>query len=283
MNRPLLEEKFFKAFMLISTCIVVGSLALILATVFIKGIGALSIDMLIKTPQGGFYTGKEGGILNAITGSLVLSLGATVLALFLSLPLALYLNLYLRKSSRLAFSARFLLDILFGVPSIVYGAFGFIIMVFFGLRASLLAGIITVALLVVPVMTRAMDEVLKTVPFDLKEVSLALGANRLETGLKVMLRQALPGLLTAVLISFGRAISDAASVLFTAGFTDSLPYSLFQPVATLPLAVFFQLGTPFPEVQERGYASALVLTIIILAISVAVRLISRRFTKNTIK
>ncbi|WKZ32022.1 MAG: phosphate ABC transporter permease PstA [Thermodesulfobacteriota bacterium] len=283
MKRPLLEEKIFKALMLAATFIVVGSLALILATVFIKGFSALSIDMLIKTPQGGFYMGKEGGILNAITGSLVLSLGATALAFILSLPLALYLNLYLRKSSRFAFSARFLLDILFGVPSIVYGAFGFIIMVFFGLRASLLAGVITVALLVVPVMTRAMDEVLKTVPFDLKEVSLALGANRLETGLKVMLRQALPGLLTAVLISFGRAISDAASVLFTAGFTDSLPYSLFQPVATLPLAIFFQLGTPFPEVQERGYASALVLTVIILAISIAARIISRRFTKNTVK
>lgn len=283
MKRPLLKEKIFKALMLAATFIVVGSLALILATVFIKGFSALSIDMLIKTPQGGFYMGKEGGILNAITGSLVLSLGATALAFILSLPLALYLNLYLRKSSRFAFSARFLLDILFGVPSIVYGAFGFIIMVFFGLRASLLAGVITVALLVVPVMTRAMDEVLKTVPFDLKEVSLALGANRLETGLKVMLRQALPGLLTAVLISFGRAISDAASVLFTAGFTDSLPYSLFQPVATLPLAIFFQLGTPFPEVQERGYASALVLTVIILAISIAARIISRRFTKNTVK
>lgn len=283
MNKPLLEEKVVNALMLVSTFIVVGSLGAILATVFIKGINALSIDMLTKTPQGGFYMGKEGGILNAITGSLMLSLGATALALFLSLPLALYLNLYLRKSSRFALSTRFILDILFGVPSIVYGAFGFIIMVFFGLRASLLAGMITVAVLVVPVMTRAMDEVLKTVPPDLKDVSLALGANRLETGLKVMLRQALPGLFTAVLISFGRAISDGASVLFTAGFTDSLPYSLFQPVATLPLAVFFQLGTPFPEVQERGYASALVLTMIILAISIIMRVISRRFTKNTIK
>lgn len=283
MKKPLLEEKFFKALMLMSTLIVVSSLGAILATVFIKGASALSLDMLIKTPQGGFYTGKEGGILNAITGSVLLSIGATTLALFLSLPLALYLNLYLRKSSRLALSTRFILDILFGVPSIVYGAFGFIIMVFFGLRASLLAGTITVALLVVPVMTRAMDEVLKTVPHDLREVSLALGANRLETGIKVILRQALPGLLTAILISFGRAISDAASVLFTAGFTDSLPYSLFQPVATLPLAVFFQLGTPFPEVQERGYASVLVLTVIILAVSIAVRFITRRFTKNTIK
>lgn len=283
MDKRLLEEKLFKALMVISMLVVAGSLLLILATVFIKGAGALSLDMLTKTPKGGFYIGKDGGILNAIAGSLVLSLGASILAIIISLPLALYMNLYLRKTSKFAFAARFLLDILFGIPSIVYGAFGFIIMVFLGLRASLLAGIITVALLIVPVMTRGMDEVLKTVPFELKEVSLALGANRLETGWNVMLRQALPGLLTAVLIAFGRAISDAASVLFTAGFTDSLPGSLFKPVATLPLAVFFQLGTPFPEVQERGYASALVLTIIILAISIASRIITGKFTKNRVR
>ena len=155
---------------------------------------------------------------------------------------------------------RFFLDVLWGIPSIVYGAFGFILMVFFGLRASLLAGTITVALLIIPIMARSMDEVLKMIPFELKEASYALGATKLETAIKVIFRQALPGILTAIIIAFGRGIGDAASVLFTASFTDSLPYSLFKPVATLPLAIFFQLGTPFPEVQQRGYASALVLT-----------------------
>jgi phosphate transport system permease protein len=93
----------------------------------------------------------------------------------------------------------------------------------------------------------------------------------------------LPGILTAVLIAFGRGIGDAASVLFTASFTDSLPYSLFKPVATLPLAIFFQLGTPFPDVQQRGYASAVVLTIIILLVSILSRVLSKRFTKHIVK
>lgn len=283
MDRRKFEEGFFKVLMILSAVLVGGSLFLILATVFVKGFHALSLSMLIETPKGGYYLGKEGGILNAILGSIILSIGATLLAILVSLPLALYLNLYLGKRSRLALTARFFLDVLLGIPSIVYGAFGFILMVFLGLRASLLAGIITVAVLVVPIMTRSMDEVLKMVPFELREVSYSMGANRLETALKVVLRQALPGLLTAVLMAFGRAISDAAAVLFTAGFTDELPYSIIKPVATLPLAVFFQLGTPFPEVQERGYASALVLTLIILFISILSRLLTKRFTKHTVR
>lgn len=283
MDKRKIEENIFKILMIFSTFAVTASLALILATIFLKGFPALNLNMLIKTPKGGYYLGKEGGILNAILGSFILGIGATFLALVISLPLVFYLNLYLKKNSRFAFLVRFFLDVLWGIPSIVYGAFGFTLMVFFGLRASLLAGIITVALLIIPIMSRSIDEVLKMIPFELKEASYALGATRLETARRVIFKQALPGILTAVLIAFGRGIGDAAAVLFTASFTDSLPYSLFKPVATLPLAIFFQLGTPFPEVQQRGYASALVLTVIILLISIISRILSKRFAKHIIK
>ncbi len=283
MDRRKLEENIFKVLMMVSLLVVLGSLLLILGTIFFKGLPALNLDMLTKTPKGGYYLGKEGGILNAILGSLVLGLGATALALVVSLPIVFYLNLYVRKKSKFALLVRFALDVLWGVPSIVYGAFGFIVMIFLGMKASLLAGIITVALLIIPVMSRSMDEVLKMIPWELKEASFALGATKFETAVKVVFRQALPGIITAVLIAFGRGIGDAAAVLFTASFTDSLPYSLFKPVATLPLAIFFQLGTPFPEVQQRGYASALVLTVIILLISVLTRVLSKRFTKHIVK
>lgn len=277
------EENIFKCLMLCSVFIVIGSLVFILGTIFIKGFSALTFDMLTKTPRGGYYLGKEGGILNAITGSIALGIGATLLAFIMSLPLVFYLNLYLRKNSRCAFAIRFFLDVLWGIPSIVYGAFGFTVMVFFRLQASLLAAIITVALLILPIMARSMDEVLKMIPFDLTEASFAMGATRLETATKVIFKQAFAGIVTAVLIAFGRGIGDAAAVLFTASFTDSLPYSLFKPVATLPLAIFFQLGTPFPEVQERGYAAALVLAILILGVSILARIISSKFTKHVIK
>jgi phosphate transport system permease protein len=283
LNKRKIEENFFHGLMIVATLIVAGSLVAILATITIKGIAALDLNMLIKTPQGGYYAGREGGILNAIVGSLVLGVGATALAFCLSVPVAVYLNCYLRKGSRFGNFVRFLLDVLWGVPSIVYGAFGFTLMLIFHLPTSLLAGIVTVAFLVFPLMARGMDEVLKMVPFELREASYSLGATRLETALKVIVKQAYPGILTAILISFGRGIGDAASVLFTAGFSDYLPTSLLEPVATLPLAIFFQLGTPFPEVQERGYASALILTLIILGISITARIISKKFTKNVIR
>jgi phosphate transport system permease protein len=170
-----------------------------------------------------------------------------------------------------------------GVPSIVYGAFGFIIMLAFGLRASLLGGILALALLEMPIMTRAIDEVIRMMPSELEEASFAVGATRFDTAWRVALRQMLPGVITAVLLAFGRGVGDTASVLFTAGYTDRLPSSLFSPVASLPLAVFFQLGTPFPEVQGRAYAAALILTFLVLMISLGSRWLSGRLSKFIIK
>jgi len=276
------EEILFKTLMIGSTVVVLGSLVLILATVVWRGLPALNLAMVTQTPKGGYYLGKEGGILNAIVGSLYLAGGATVLSVLISLPIALYLQIYAARSRR-AELARLACDVLWGVPSIVYGAFGFIIMLWLGLRASLLGGIIALALLELPIMVRGMDEAIAMVPLALKEASFALGATRLETALKVIVRQSTPGLLTAILLAFGRGIGDAASVLFTAGYTDRLPNSLFGPAASLPLAVFFQLGTPFPAVQERAYASALVLTIIVLGLSLISRGLSKRFTKHIIR
>jgi phosphate transport system permease protein len=266
-----------------SAAAVLLSLLVILGAILWKSLPALSLSMLTRTPRGGFYLGREGGILNAIAGSLYLGLGATALAFLLSLPLALYLNVYKGRSSKTAVWTRFFLDVLWGVPSIVYGAFGFVVMLALGLRASLLAGILTVALLEFPIMCRAIDEVMRLVPRELKEASASLGATRFETALKVVVRQTAPGILTGVLLAFGRGIGDAASVLFTAGFTDRVPASLADPAATLPLAIFFQLGTPFPEVQQRAYASAAVLTLIILLISLAGRALSRKADRHVVK
>jgi phosphate transport system permease protein len=277
-----LVEGVFKVLMTVSTAAVLGSLALILATVIWRGLPALDLAMLTQVPKGGYYLGREGGILNAIVGSLYLAGGATALALVLGLPIAMYLQFYAARS-RFAQWVRLALDVLWGVPSIVYGAFGFIIMLWLGMRASLLGGIIALALLELPILVRGMDEALAMVPAALKEASYALGATRLQTATQVAVRQAAPGLLTAVLLAFGRGIGDAASVLFTAGYTDRLPDSLLGPVASLPLAVFFQLGTPFPAVQERAYASALVLTSMVLGLSLISRRLAGRLTKHVVR
>ena len=276
------QELIVKIMMLLSTFFVVGSLMLILWTVIKRGLPALSFSMLTQIPKGGYYLGKEGGILNAILGSLLLAGGATVLAFIISLPVALYLQLY--PTSRQGKDWIHLsLDVLWGVPSIVYGAFGFSLMLFLGMRASLLGGLLILAMLEFPIMVRGMEEAIHMVPAELIESSYSLGATRLETAVRVVTRQALPGLLTAVLLACGRAVGDAASVLFTAGYTDQLPTSLFRPAASLPLAIFFQLNTPFPAVQNRAYAAAFVLTVIVLGLSIGSRILSGRFTKNIIR
>ncbi len=277
------EETIFKGLMIVATFTVVSCLLLILGVIIGKGLPAMNLSMITQVPKGGYYLGKEGGILNAILGSLYVAGGATCVSIVISLPIVLYLNVYAKAGSRFVAFTRFSLDVLWGVPSIVYGAFGFAAMLWLGLKASLLAGIITVALLVFPIMARAMDEVIRMIPRELMDASYALGATKFETAFKVVTRQALPGILTAVLIAFGRGIGDAAAVIFTAGFTDNLPTSLFRPAATLPLAIFFQLGTPIMAVQKRAYASAFVLTILILIVSVTARVLSRQFTKHVVK
>lgn len=277
------EEKFFRVLMFLATSVIVFALLLIVFSILYKGLPSLSWQMISQTPKGGFYFGKEGGILNAIIGSLYLSLGATFLAFIIGLPVALYMNIHLVKRKKLVNTIRFFLDLLWGVPSIVYGAFGFAVMIFFGIKTSLLAGIITVTLFVIPIMVRGMDEVLKTVPRGLMESTFSLGSTKSETAYRVFFRQCITGITTAVLLSFGRAIGDAASVLFTTGYTDHIPTSLNQPTATLPLAIFFQLSSPIAEVKERAFASAVVLTVIILIISILSRVFSQKYQKNKIK
>ena len=140
MDRRVLEERFFKALMIAATLVVIGSLVGIFVAIIWKGAPAMSLSMITKSPEGGYYLGKGGGVANAIVGSLYLALGATALALLLAVPVALFLQKDYIGNSRFATIIRLSLDVLWGIPSIVYGAFGFIIMIYLGLRSSLLAG-----------------------------------------------------------------------------------------------------------------------------------------------
>jgi phosphate transport system permease protein len=276
-----LIDKSMRWVLRLSIALAGAVLLLILGIITWRGIGGMSWEMISKPPEGSFYLGGGGGVLNAILGSLFLATGATALASVIAVPVVLYIHTYAGKS-KLAGWLRLALDVMWGIPSIVYGAFGFSLMLLVGLRASLLAGIVTVAFVALPILARTFDEVLMLVPKELRESTLALGTTRLEM-LGVLLRQTLPGLLTAVLLAFGRAIGDGASVMFTAGYTYRLPGGLTEPVATLPLAIFFQLSAPFQTVQARAYASALILTAIILVISFLAQYTSRKLGRNVIR
>lgn len=266
--------------MVLSTLVVCGSLFLIIGIIVAKGLPYLSWDMVSKVPDGGYYFGRSGGMLNAIVGSLYIAGGASVIGLIVSVPVTLYLNLYLSRKSRLGKMARLAFDVLFGIPSIVYGAFAFSVMIYLGVRASLLGGLIAVTLLIIPVLVKALDELIKTVPDELKDTALSLGATRWEVA-KVYIRKMGASIVTAFLLAFGRGVGDVAAVMFTAGFSDNIPTSLDDPAATLPLAIFFQLSSPIPEVQGRAYASALILAILILFIVLVSNFLTRKISKQS--
>ncbi len=264
-----------------SVLIVLGGILSVILTVFIKGISAISLPLILELPRGGYYQGQGGGILNAIAGSLLLAGGAVIISLLLSLPVAMYLH-QSTKGTRCAEYIRTSLDIASGIPTIVYGAVVFMIMIFIGARSSLFWGMITVSLFILPIMIRTIDEIMVHAPKKIIIAAFALGSTRTEM-LLVVLKQSLSGILTAILLAFGRGIGDAASVLFTTGYSDSLPTSLFEPVATLPLAILFQINSPYPVVQQRAYAAGLVLLVIVLLVSLLSRFLSKKFMKYMVK
>lgn len=275
-----LQEDIAKAVLFTITLVIVVALLSILTGIFVKGFPALTWDILTQVPTGGYYFGKEGGILNAIAGSAYLAIGASFLAVLISIPAVLFMHTYLFSYPAWQKRARLWLDVLWGIPPIVYGAFGFNLMLFMGWSTSLLAAIVTVSFLIAPVMIRSMDESLQHVSHQLYESAISLGFFKAEIGYKFLLRQTLPGMATAFLLALGKGVGDTASVLLTAGYTDYIPRNLSEPAATLPLAVFFQLSSPIPEVKARAYAAAVVITAMILVISISSRVVSKKLSKN---
>lgn len=279
-NSKFIEEKVVKALMWVSVSLVILVVASIICTIFVKGFGSLSWDMVTKVPGRNWNTTDDGGFINVIWGSIIVVAPATLIAMVVSIPVVFYMNLYRRRSNWLSYVARLAYDVLYGIPSIVYGAFAFMIMVMVGMRASVLGGIIVSTLLIIPMFIRNGDEISKSVPDDMIDAAYSLGATKWET-LKVVVRQVLPGMATATLLAVGKAIGDAAAVMFTAGFSDSMATSLSSPTATLPLAIFnwVTMPDPFPG---RAYAAALVLTVIVLILSLGGRWITNHFTKNNL-
>lgn len=269
--------------MLASVFIVMGSLILIVAVITLNGVPSLSLEILTQTSEGGFYLGPGGGFLNAIIGSLLLALPATGLAFLFSIAIALYLQKDFLHPSFANF-IRLCLDILWGVPSIVYGVFCLTIMIAVGMiGGSLLFGIIALTLLEIPIITRSIDESIKMVPTGLKESAYSLGSTKFETAVKVVRRQAMPGIIAGVLLGFGRGIGDAASILLTVGDSNYFPSSITDQTAALPTMILNLVSMPDQVVQNKAYAVAFILLVIVLLISIITRYLTKKSSKHIIK
>jgi len=242
--------------------IVIAILVIILQNIILNGLPALSWGFLTQPPQN---LGRAGGIFPAIIGTLYLVTGAIAIALPLGVGAAIYLIEYTREG-RITRLIRTGVDLLNGTPSIVFGLFGFaFIVLYLGIGVSLLAGQITLALMVLPTVIRTTEESLKNIPQSLREGSLALGATRWQTISRVVLPPAVPGIVTGAILSIGRAAGETAPIMFTAVIFSSrfLPNSVFQPVMALPYHLFI-LATNVPGASTNKYGTALVLLMIVV-------------------
>ena len=235
------------------------------------GAGALTLDFFTQTPQPVGEAG--GGMSNAIVGTLVL----VGVAALIGLPVGMGAGLYLaeQRGSVLATTVRFLSDVLNGLPSIVMGIFAweFLVRPFGGFSA--LAGGVALGAMMIPLVTRTTEEMIRLVPGSLREAALALGYTRWRTSLVVVLRTALPGIVTGALVAIARIAGETAPLLFTALGNQFWSLDLQEPIAALPLQIFTYAISPYDEWHAQAWAGALVLIALVLIIS----LIARRFTR----
>lgn len=257
---------------------VILMLAIIIGHILIKGIPALSIEFLTTSPAPG---GRGGGIYPAIIGSLELIAGTAVIALPLGVLTGIYLNEY-AKDTRFTRIIREAIDLLNGTPSIVFGMFGMVLFVTaMGFGYSLLAGWITLAFMILPVIIRTTEEALKSVPKDLREASRAMGATKWRTIYKVVLPAAMGGVVTGAILSIGRAAGETAPIMLTAAVISQphLAGSILDPVMALPLHLY-HLAMDLPGTTELQYGTATVLLIIMLVFFVAASLIRSHYSKK---
>lgn len=257
---------------------VILMLAIIIGHILIKGIPALSIKFLTTSPAPG---GRGGGIYPAIIGSLELIAGTAVIALPLGVLTGIYLNEY-AKDTRFTSIIREAIDLLNGTPSIVFGMFGMVLFVTaMGFGYSLLAGWITLAFMILPVIIRTTEEALKSVSKDLREASRAMGATKWRTIYKVVLPAAMGGVVTGAILSIGRAAGETAPIMLTAAVISQphLAGSILDPVMALPLHLY-HLAMDLPGTTELQYGTATVLLIIVLIFFVAASLIRSHYSKK---
>jgi len=280
LRRQRAVERVAIAVLKLCMVLIVTPVALVVGYCLWKGWRALSWSFLTTPPVNGM---REGGISTPIIGTFYLATGTMVICLPLGVLAAIYLHEFARPGPLLRL-IRLALTNLAGVPSVVYGLFGlalFVTLMRFG--RSLLAGACTLALLVLPLVISASEEALRQVPRGLREASFALGATRWQTVRRVVLPNALPGIITGLILAVGRAAGETAPILFTAAFlslSHPFPTSVFDPVLALPYQLYV-MATEAPQVSEvQKWATALVLVAVVLGLNLAAIILRARLRRR---
>lgn len=274
-----LEEKIFKIVMVFSLFLTLGPLVLIILVTVIKGGSVLlkTPETIIQSPGPTYLLGGEGGFFHAILGSVYLVVPATIIASLFAVTVSLFLQSdYCNK--KFSNIIRILLDVLWGTPSIIFGVFILIILVLTHQRGCLLAGITTLTLLEIPIITRYADEAIQSVPKEIRENAYSMGLTKYETT-KIVCKYSISGIIAGMLIGLGRGIGDAATIIFTTGAGSTMPGGLLQSATALPVVIFLQANSFYPSVRNHAYAAAFILILIILVLNIITRCIQNKFSK----
>ena len=278
MNRALVQRVGFVLLGLIALVVVVPIL-LVIGVIVVRGAVAINWQFLTGMPHGGM---KEGGILPAIVGTLLLTLGTALVAVPIGVGGAVYLSEYARDT-RLTRAIRLAIVNLAGIPSIVYGLFGLgMFVLFFRFGTSILAGSLTLAIMTLPVIISTAEEALRAVPQEFRTVSASLGGTRWQGIRNIVLPQALPGIITGVILGLLRAAGETAPILFTvaAFYLPRLPSSPLDQTMALPYHLYV-ISTQVPGMPlSVQYGTALVLLGLVLSLNIVATLIRRYFRRK---
>ena len=270
-------DKLMRGVLLGATLIALVPLVLVIYYLLKRGLGALSWSFFTTDPTGSFL-GDPGGIKSAILGTITIVALATLLAVPTGIGVALYLVEY-GRGKRFAAIVRYFVDVLTGVPSIVFGLFIYIILVtssVFGRGYAGWKGAVALALLMLPVVVRSSEVVLLLVPDSLREAALALGAPRWKVALRIVLPSAVSGLITGSLLAVARAAGETAPLLFTSAYVLGTSFNLDSRMNSLPLQIFSDVGQAQDRLVSRAWGAALTLVILILLLNLIARTFQRR-------
>jgi phosphate transport system permease protein len=269
-------DKIARALLFAGTLVALVPLVLVLFYIIKRGIGSWSWHFFSSDPTGRFF-GDPGGIRSAILGTVLIVALATAIAVPIGIGVALYLVEY-GKKSRFADAVRYFVDVLTGVPSIVFGLFIYIVLVLGGFGGNFAGwkGSVALALLMLPVVTRSAEVVLNLVPDSLREAALALGAPRWRVVSRIVLPSALPGLITGSLLAVARAAGETAPLLFTAFAVNAATFNLGGQMNSLPIQIFNDVRQAQDRLVERAWGAALTLVMMILLLTLIARLFQRR-------
>jgi len=260
---PKKVNKFIQIMLNVQAFFTVGILIVIVALILVKGIGNINLEFLFSFPED---MGRHGGIYPTIIGTIMLVILSILFATPLGVGTAIFLTEY-TKETILTKIIRFGVESLAGIPSILYGLFGFIFFVIkLKMGWSILSGVLTIAIMILPTIIRTSEEAIKAVPKNFRIVSYSLGATKWETVIKVVLPSATPGILTGIMLSVGRAVGETVAVIFTMGSSLRLPTSIMDSGRTM--AVHFYILAREGISMEKAYATALVLVLSILLINI---------------